>query len=114
MGNTEIEDSLHRLDKLTQEEARIASAESLKVTHNVDDRVRNVEGKVEDVQDDVQAVGNKVQNVDGRIQDVQDDVQDVGNKVQDIGRDVNDISCEVHEVNRSFSLNPCSSFSELI
>jgi hypothetical protein len=70
---------------LTQEEARIASAESLKLTHNVDDRVRDVEGKVENVQDDV---------------------QDVGNKVHDVGRDVNDISCEVREVNRSFSFEP--------
>ena len=65
------------LEKLTQEEARIASAESLKVTHNVADRVRNVEGKVEDVKDDV---------------------QDVGNKVQDVGHDVNDIYCEVRAV----------------
>jgi methyl-accepting chemotaxis protein len=90
VGNTDIEDSLQRLDKLTQEEARMASAESLKVTHNVDDRVRDVGGKVEDVQDDVQDVGNKVQDVD--------------NRVQGIGSDVNDISCEVREVNRSLSL----------
>ena len=36
VGNTDIEDSLQRLDKLTQEEARMANAESLKVIHNVD------------------------------------------------------------------------------
>jgi uncharacterized protein YoxC len=112
VGNTDIEDSLQRLDRLTQE-ARMASAESLKITHNVNDRVRGVEGKVEDVQDDVQDVGNKVQNVDGRVQDVQGDVHDVGNKVQDvdnrvqgIGSDVNGISYEVREVNRSSSLYP--------
>ena len=117
--NTDIEDSLQRLDRLTQEEgrARIASAELLKVTHNVDakvmgvdDRVKDVEGRVEDVQDDIQDVGNKVQNVDGRVQDVQGDLHDVGNKVQyvdnrvqGIGSGVNDISCEVREVNRSLS-----------
>ncbi|KAI0263498.1 hypothetical protein BGY98DRAFT_1192421 [Russula aff. rugulosa BPL654] len=33
VGNTDIEDSLERLDRLTQEEARMASAELLKVTH---------------------------------------------------------------------------------
>jgi hypothetical protein len=60
LGNTDIEDSLQRLDKLTQEEARMASAESLKVTHNIDYRVRDVAGKMEDVQDGVQDVGNKV------------------------------------------------------
>jgi len=127
VGNTEIEDSLQRLDRLTQEEARMASAESLKVTHNVDakvldvdGRVRDVEGKVEDVQDDVQDVGNKVENVDGRVQDVQGDVHDVGNevqvvnknvqdvdnRVQVIGSDVNAISCDVREVNRSLSRSP--------
>jgi hypothetical protein len=98
VGNTDIEDSLQRLDKLTQE-ARMASAESLKVTHNVDaevldvdDRVRDVGGKVDDVQGDVQDVGNKVQDVDYRV--------------QGICSDFNDIYCGVREVNRSSSLSP--------
>ena len=34
IGDTEVEDSLSRLDKLTQEEARMASAELLKVTRH--------------------------------------------------------------------------------
>jgi len=104
VGNTEIEDSLQRLDRLTQEEARMASVELLEVAHRVD-------GKVDDVHGDVQDVGSKVENINGRVQDVQGDVHDVGNKVQDvtkrvqdIGGDVNDISCEVREVNRSLSL----------
>ena len=95
---------MQRLDKLTQEEARMASAELLKVTHGVD-------GKVEDIHDDVQDIGSKVQIVDGRVQGVQDDVQDVGrkvedvdSKVQDIDSDVKDISSEVREANRSLSL----------
>ena len=36
IGNTDIEDSLEQLDKLTQEEARMASAEQLRVAHSVD------------------------------------------------------------------------------
>jgi uncharacterized protein YoxC len=106
VGNTDIEDSLQRLDKLTQEEARMASAESLKVTHDVDDRLR-------DVQDDVQDVGNKIQNVDGRVQDVQGDVHDVqgdvhdvGNRVEDVDNRVRDIGSEIREVNRSLSFQP--------
>ena len=63
MGNKDIEDSLERLDKLTQEEARMASVEQLKMTYSVDDRVRGVEGQVQDVHDDVRDVGNKVQHV---------------------------------------------------
>ena len=35
MGNTDIEDALKRLDKLTQEEVRMATAQLLKITHDV-------------------------------------------------------------------------------
>jgi hypothetical protein len=65
-GNTDIEDSLERLDKLTQEEARMASAELLKMTYSIDDRVKGVDGKVQDVSSDVHDVGNKVQGVDDK------------------------------------------------
>jgi hypothetical protein len=41
----------------------MASAEQLKMTHSVDDRVRGVGGQVQDVRDDVQDVGDKVQEV---------------------------------------------------
>jgi archaellum component FlaC len=98
IGNTEIEDSLNRLDRLTQEEARMASAELLKITHSVDDRVQ-------DVHTDVQDVGRKVQGIEGGVQDILCDVQDVGDKVQGvddrvqgIGSVVNDISSEVRGV----------------
>jgi hypothetical protein len=60
MGNREVEDSLERLDKLTPEEARMAYAEQLKMTHDVDDRVRGVEGHVQDVHSDVRDVGDKL------------------------------------------------------
>jgi hypothetical protein len=63
MGNTDIEDSLERLDKLTKEEAQMAQAESLKMTHCISNRVQ-------DVRSDVQHVDNNVQNVDRRVQDV--------------------------------------------
>ena len=42
LGKNEIEDSLKRLDALTQDEARMATAEVLRVTHSVDDNVRVV------------------------------------------------------------------------
>ena len=41
-GHTDIDDSLERLDKLTQEEARMASAELLKISHSVGDKVDEV------------------------------------------------------------------------
>jgi hypothetical protein len=42
VGRTDIEDALQRLDKLTQEEARMAIAEGLKITHGIDNRVNDV------------------------------------------------------------------------
>ena len=39
LGKSDIEDALRKLDKLTQEEARMATAEVLKVTQRVDEKV---------------------------------------------------------------------------
>jgi uncharacterized protein YoxC len=93
VGNRDIEDSLERLGKLTQEEAQMASAELLKITHRVDgkvmgvdDRVKGVEGKMQDVHNDVQGVGNKVQDVRGDVRDVGDKVQDVDGKLDQANR----------------------------
>jgi len=46
-GKTDIEDSLERLDKLTHEEARMASAELLKTTHTIGRTVMNVDHKLD-------------------------------------------------------------------
>ena len=40
-GKTDLEDALKRLDNLTQEEARMALAEVLRVTHSVRDEARS-------------------------------------------------------------------------
>ena len=40
LGKSDIDGALKRLDTLTQEEARIAIAEVLKVTHMMDDKIR--------------------------------------------------------------------------
>jgi hypothetical protein len=55
VGNTDIKDSLETLDRLTQEEARMASAEQLRIAHSVkermtgvDDRVKGVDRKLDD------------------------------------------------------------------
>jgi hypothetical protein len=74
-GNRDIEDSLERLDKLTQEEARLASAELLKMTHSV-------EGKVMGVDDRVKSVEGRVR---GDVQDIRDKVKDVDDCVQSVG-----------------------------
>ena len=53
VGRTEIEDALGRLDRLTQDEVRMAAAQGLKATHEVDDKVQGVDDRVRDVDDKV-------------------------------------------------------------
>jgi hypothetical protein len=52
-GRTDLEDALKRLDKLTQAEARMAIAQNLRATQNVDDRVKGVNDEVKEVSDKV-------------------------------------------------------------
>ena len=52
-GRTDLEDAVKKLDRLTQEEARMALAEVLRVTHSVRDEVKVVDGKVESMEDSV-------------------------------------------------------------
>ena len=51
-----MEDALQRLDKLTQEEARMAAVENLKATHTVDERVRGVANTVVAIDNNVAEV----------------------------------------------------------
>jgi hypothetical protein len=67
VGRTDIEDALERLDKLTQEEARMATAEGLKATHSIDN-------KVEDVGDKVKGVDSKIHGVHVRVKDIGDQI----------------------------------------
>jgi len=60
VGRTDIEDALDRLDRLTQDEVRMAAAQGLKATHEVDDKVKTVEGKVRGVDDRVRDVDDKI------------------------------------------------------
>jgi hypothetical protein len=49
IGRADIEDALKRLDKLTQEEGRMATAQALKATRGVDDRVAGVDRRVKGI-----------------------------------------------------------------
>jgi len=70
VGRTDVEDALKRLDKLTHEEARMATTEVLKATHTVDNRVRGVSDQVVSVDDRVAGVAAKVLEViDGQSWD---------------------------------------------
>ncbi|KAH9965646.1 hypothetical protein BJV74DRAFT_911015 [Russula compacta] len=95
VGRTDIEDALGRLDKLTQEEARMAAAESLKATHGVDDKVVRVENEVQVVSDQVlgvssqvHGIGDQVQGVDHKINVVIDGGDKIREEIQAIASDV--------------------------
>ncbi|KAI9438127.1 hypothetical protein H4582DRAFT_2129160 [Lactarius indigo] len=62
-GRTDLEDAVKKLDRLTQEEARMALAEVLRITHKICDGINIVDGKVEDVGDKMQCVDEKVDEV---------------------------------------------------
>ena len=56
VGRKDIEDALKRLDRLTQEEALMAAAQILKLTHVVDKKVTGVGNKLEGVDDKLDVV----------------------------------------------------------
>jgi hypothetical protein len=60
IGRTDLVDALNRLDRLTQEEAWMATAQVLKVAHRVEDGVNTV--------------GRQVKGVDVRVKEVDDKV----------------------------------------
>jgi hypothetical protein len=91
LGNNDIEDALKRLDRLTQEEARMASAQLLKVTNAIDSEVREiadnvlvVDGRVAGVDNRVAGVDERVASVDERVAGLDDRVAFVDDRVKDV------------------------------
>ena len=56
IGKTDVEDALKRLDKLTNEEVRMVTAQVLEATHTVEDRVTGVDNNVKTIDDKVVVV----------------------------------------------------------
>ena len=119
LGMKDVEDALQRLDQLTQEEARMAAAESLTMSRGIDDkvkvvdarllgvdeRVQRVDMKVEGIDDKVLSVDSKVLSVDSkvlsvdsRIQGVDDKVLSVDSKVQAVDSKVQGVDSKVQSV----------------
>ena len=63
IGRADIEDALERLDKLTQEEARMATMQVLKATRSVDNRVRGVDDRVAGVDGRVKEINGKLAKI---------------------------------------------------
>jgi hypothetical protein len=85
-GHTDLEDGMKKLDKLTLEEVAMASAQLLKVTHDihnevmtvangvdcVDEKFQDIVAQVGVVKCDVRVVGDQVKVVDERMQAIAD------------------------------------------
>ena len=60
IGKTEIEDGLKRLDKLTNEEVQMVTAQVLEATHTVDNKVARVDDRVAGIDNNVKVIVDKV------------------------------------------------------
>ncbi|KAI0281982.1 hypothetical protein BGY98DRAFT_157072 [Russula aff. rugulosa BPL654] len=98
IGKTDLEDALKKLDKLTHEEARMAIAQNLKATHNVDERVRGVANTVEVIDNRVAGVDDRVATVDDKVTRVDDKVVGVDDRVARVDDRVRVVDNRVAEV----------------
>ena len=102
IGRTDMNDAFQRLDKLTQEEVRMAVAQNLKATHIVDDRVANMavalDNRVSSVGDRVVGVDDRVAKVDDRVTRIDDKVASVDDKVASVDDKVASIDAMVASV----------------
>ena len=67
VGRADIEYALQRLDKLIQDEAWMATAEGLRTTQGIVNKVEDVGAKVKGVVDQIGSIDDKVQGVGDRI-----------------------------------------------
>ena len=105
IGKTDIEDALKRLDRLTQEEARMAAAQLLRVTNTIDNRVRGiadnmlvVDNRVAGIDDRVAGVDERVATVDERVASVDERVVSVDERVASVDDRVKDVDDKVKAV----------------
>ena len=85
IGNNDIEDALKRLDRLTREEARMASAQLLEITNAIDSEVREIADNVLVVGDRVAGADDRVVGVDERVAGVDERVAGVDERVAGVG-----------------------------
>ena len=81
IGKNDIEDALKRLDRLTQEEARMASAQLLKVANTINNRVGGIADNVLVVANGVAGIDDRVAGVDERVASIDARLKDVNDKV---------------------------------
>jgi hypothetical protein len=74
LGPSDIEDALKRLDKLTHDEAMMATAQVLKVAHAVDNKVTSIDGTVTGIDSKVIGIDDKATRIDDNVRNVNNNV----------------------------------------
>ena len=115
IGKTDMEDALKRLHKLTNEEARMATAENLRATHAVDERVMGVAEQVLAVDERVAGVDDRLANVNDKVTEVIHGVCQSSSILRNVytscsdGKEARQVieqaANDVHRVKRSSSLD---------
>ena len=85
VGRPDIEDALGRLDRLTQDEIRMAVAQGLKATHEAHDEMQAINVKARSIDNEVKAVDDAILHaVDNKAQTIEDKVQVVDHMLQGV------------------------------
>ena len=95
VGKTDIEDALKRLDKLTNEEDRMVTAQVLGTTHDVGKKVAGVDDRVARIDDRIASIDDRVAGVDDRVVCVDERVTVVDDRVVSVDQCVKAIDDKV-------------------
>ncbi|KAH9055838.1 hypothetical protein EDB83DRAFT_2265301 [Lactarius deliciosus] len=92
VGRKDIEDALQRLDRLTQEEARMAAAEALMITRGIDDKMGGVDERIQSVNMKVEGIDDRVRSVDNKVGSVTQGVKESGVAIQQVINQVSNLN----------------------
>jgi hypothetical protein len=81
-GHTDLGDGIKKLDKLTLEEVAMASAQLLKITHDIHNVITVVSDGVESVEQKVEVVFAQTEGIKCDVQAISDQVVGVDKKLQ--------------------------------
>ena len=90
VGRSDIEDALRRLDKLTQEESRMAAAEGLRATHGVSEGMKVAINAVLDGAHLIFLLSTTSSNLWLGGENVREELQKVARDVGDLVKDASD------------------------
>ncbi|KAI9432788.1 hypothetical protein H4582DRAFT_2102105 [Lactarius indigo] len=92
IGRNDVEDALQRLDRWTQEEARMAAVEALTITRGIDDKVDGVGETLQSVNTKVECIDDRVRSVDNKVGSVTQDVKENGVAIKQVVDQVSDLN----------------------